>query len=42
VLRCPWCNVVSPFDMEWRGKDMPCPNSDCKGPLRVNKFVVGK
>ncbi len=40
VLRCPWCNVVSPFDMEWRGKDIPCPN--CEGPLRVNQFVVGK
>ncbi len=42
MLRCPWCNVVSPFDMEWRGKDIPCPNTDCKGPLRVNEFVVGK
>lgn len=40
VLRCPWCNVVSPFKKEWRGKDIACPN--CKGPLRVNEFVVGK
>jgi hypothetical protein len=40
VLRCPWCNVSSPFKQEWRGTDQPCPN--CKGPLRVNSFVVGK
>ena len=42
VLRCPWCNVVSPFKQEWRGKDIACPNADCAGPLRVNSFVVGK
>ena len=40
VLRCPWCNIVSPFKKEWRGKDIACPN--CAGPLRVNQFVVGK
>jgi len=40
VLRCPWCNVASPFDMGWRGTDLACPN--CAGPLRVNSFVVGK
>jgi len=42
ALRCPWCNVVSPFKQEWRGTDIACPNADCKGPLRVNSFVVGK
>jgi hypothetical protein len=42
VLRCSWCNVVSPFKQEWRGKDIACPNADCAGPLRVNSFVVGK
>ena len=36
VLRCPWCNVSSPFKVERRA----CPN--CQGPLRVNSFVVGK
>ena len=40
VLRCPWCNVTSPFQDEWRGVDIGCPN--CEGPLRVNPFVVGK
>jgi hypothetical protein len=40
MLRCPWCNVSSPFKEEWRGTDIDCP--DCKGPLRVNSFVVGK
>jgi len=42
VLRCPWCNVASPFKNEWRGKEIACSNSDCEGPLRVNSFVVGK
>lgn len=42
VLRCPWCNAVSPFKQEWRGTDIACPNADCEGPLRVNSFVVGK
>ena len=40
VLRCPWCNTISPFKQEWRGKDIACPK--CEGPLRVNEFVVGK
>ena len=40
VLRCPWCNTISPFKKEWRGNDIPCPK--CEGPLRVNEFVVGK
>ena len=40
VLRCPWCNVSSPFKVECRGADIACPN--CQGPLRVNSFVVGK
>ncbi len=42
VVRCPWCNVASPFDREWRGADIACPNPDCRGPLRVNEFVVGR
>jgi hypothetical protein len=40
VLRCPWCNVASPFKQEWRGKEIACPS--CEGPLRVNEFVVGE
>jgi NACHT domain- and WD repeat-containing protein len=40
VVRCPWCNVASPFKQEWRGKDIACPNPDCNRPLRVNEFVV--
>jgi hypothetical protein len=41
VVRCPWCNVGSPFKQEWRGTDIACPNPDCNRPLRVNEFVVG-
>jgi NACHT domain- and WD repeat-containing protein len=40
AVRCPWCNVASPLKKEWRGADIDC--SNCKGPLRVNEFVVGK
>jgi hypothetical protein len=40
VVRCPWCNKQSPFNKEWRGADIACPQ--CQGPLRVNKFVVGE
>jgi hypothetical protein len=40
VLRCPWCNVASPFEDGWRGKEIACPIR--AGPLRVNSFVVGK
>ena len=42
VVRCPWCNVASPFKLEWRGTTITCPNPDCGGPLRVNDFVVGR
>jgi hypothetical protein len=37
---CPWCNTRSVCEQEWRGKEIECPN--CKGPLRVNPFVVGE
>jgi len=40
VLRCPWCNVASPFEDGWRGKEIACPI--CAGPLRVNSFMVGE
>ena len=42
VIRCPWCNTPSPFPDEQRGNDIECPNMGCKGPLRINKFVVGE
>jgi len=42
VIRCPHCNTASPFDDAYRGKDISCPNDKCKGPLRVNKFIVGE
>ncbi|MBN1320042.1 MAG: DUF4062 domain-containing protein [Thermoleophilia bacterium] len=41
MIRCPWCNTSSPFKEEYRGQDIPCPNPECGGPLRVNTFVVG-
>jgi hypothetical protein len=40
VIRCPHCNTSSPFQQEWKGEDIDCPNDDCSGPLRVNSFVV--
>jgi Domain of unknown function (DUF4062)/NACHT domain len=52
AVRCPHCNVVHGFDGEcpackapheldeWRGKEIQCPNASCKGPLKVNEFVV--
>ena len=42
VVHCPWCNTSSPFQEEWRGTDIACPNPDCEGPLRVNTFAVGE
>ncbi len=52
VVRCPHCNVVHTFDREctacqevhdladWRGREKDCPNEACRGPLKVNEFVV--
>ena len=40
--RCPWCNQPSPFQEDWRGRDIACPNPDCNGPLHVNTFLVGE
>ena len=42
VVRCPWCNQPSPFQEDWRGSDIACPNPDCNGPLHVNTFLVGE
>jgi hypothetical protein len=40
VVRCPWCNSSAPLQEEWLGKEIPCPNEDCQGPLKVNSFLV--
>ena len=40
VIRCPHCNLEHPFRDTWRGQEIECPNPECKGPLRVNPFVV--
>ena len=41
VLRCPHCNTIHKFRDEWRGDGkFSCPNEACKGPLKVNDFVV--
>lgn len=41
VLRCPHCNTVHTFQDGWRGNHrFTCPNEACKGPLKVNDFVV--
>ncbi len=39
-VRCPWCNTSHPFQEGWRGDVIECPNEHCKGPLKVNEFVV--
>ncbi len=41
-IRCPHCNRAYPFREEWRGEDIDCPGEDCRGPLRINSFVVGE
>jgi hypothetical protein len=42
VIRCPYCNTVREFQQDWLGDDhLTCPNDACKGPLKVNPFVVG-
>ncbi len=52
ALRCPHCNTSHPVqgpcsvcDTEhvlasWRGNEIDCPNTRCRGPLKVNDFVV--
>jgi len=41
VVRCPWCNTTHRLDRDWLGKEIPCPNPDCEGPLKVNEFTAG-
>ncbi|MEX1009313.1 MAG: AAA family ATPase [Acidimicrobiia bacterium] len=41
-IHCPHCNKASPFQQEWRGEDITCPQEGCGGPLRINKFIVGE
>lgn len=41
VLRCPHCNTVHKFQDSWQGdENFECPNETCRGPLKVNDFVV--
>ncbi len=54
ALRCPHCNTSHPatgtcpvcnteHDLEaWKGNEIDCPNEECKGPLKVNDFIVGR
>jgi len=46
VIRCPWCNTVHTLTedrkQEWPGQQIICPNEKCRGPLKVNKFLVGR
>jgi len=41
VVRCPWCNSSHPLIRDWLGVEIPCPNDECGGPLKVNSFTVG-
>jgi NACHT domain- and WD repeat-containing protein len=40
MVHCPFCNQEHPFREEWLGKEIECPTESCRGPLRVNSFVV--
>jgi hypothetical protein len=40
VIRCPFCNRSTPFNSEWLGQKITCPQEGCDGPLKVNPFVV--
>ncbi len=40
VVGCPWCTRQSSLKKEWRGAEIACP--ECKGPLKVNEFLVGR
>ena len=40
VIRCPFCNKSSPFQEDWLGKEITCPQEGCGKPLKVNPFVV--
>jgi hypothetical protein len=37
--RCQACGIFHSVD-EWVGKEIECPNEACKGPLKVNEFLV--
>ena len=39
AIRCPFCNIPVPFQEEWLGQEMPCPETACHGPWKVNPFV---
>jgi telomerase protein component 1 len=39
VIRCPFCNKLTPFDEGWLGQEIKCPQEGCGGPLKVNPFV---
>jgi hypothetical protein len=43
VVRCPWCNTAHAFTEErrrdWLGEEIPCPNEECSGLLKVNPFI---
>jgi hypothetical protein len=42
-IRCPHCNTLHPledFAEDPLGKQIECPNEACKGPLKVNAFMV--
>jgi len=40
VIRCPFCNKSTPFNDEWLGQEIQCPQQGCDGQLKVNPFVV--
>ena len=40
VIRCPFCNTSFPFQEEWLGQEITCPQEGCGKQLKVNPFVV--
>jgi len=42
-IRCPHCGRMIRWQEDYRGREIECPltGPDCRGPLKVNLFVVG-
>jgi hypothetical protein len=40
VVRCPSCVTSFPYEEDWIGKEIKCPQKGCERLLRVNPFVV--
>lgn len=41
VIRCPGCLRLIPFQKDWLGQEITCPQEGCRTRMKVNPFVVG-